>query len=47
MVRDGICGVSVDALKTAVAISNLSYVVSGSLLTPYQISPKSDKKHSS
>ena len=34
MVRDGICGVTVDALKTAVAISNLSYVVSGTLSAP-------------
>ena len=34
MVRDGICGVLVDALKAAVAISNLSYVVSGTLSAP-------------
>merc|ERR1711872_814852 len=32
MVRDGMCGVSVDALKVAVAISNLYHVIVGPLL---------------
>ena len=45
MVRDGMCGVSVDALKVAVAISNLYHVILGLLLA--QISSKLDKKHTS
>ena len=32
MVRNGICGVSVDALKDCCSHFNLSYVVTGSLL---------------
>ena len=35
MVRDGMCGVSVDALKVAVATSNLYHVIHGPLLAPY------------
>ena len=32
MIRDGICGVSVDAQKVAVAITNVYYIILGPLL---------------
>ena len=46
MVRNGICGVSVDELKNDVAISKSFHVVFGQTLAPYEIPSKSDKKHS-